>query len=93
MKINPTSGEKLFNVLIHSAKESVNNTVYGTEPNSVTIGAGDSKKALITKTNLNSISSDEYLCADDETLTRADSAIQKVSDIIHSSKIRGLLST
>ena len=65
-----------FSILIHSAKESLNNTLYVTKP--ITISARESKTAMITKCNLNSISTEEDPCANDETLTRADSAIKKV---------------
>ena len=37
-----------------------------------------SKKVMITKSNLNSISTIEDPCANDDTLTRADAAIKKV---------------
>ena len=63
-------------VLIHNGKESLNNTLYGTEP--LVINTGMSKKVMITKRNLNSISTVEDPCADDNTLTRADAAIKKV---------------
>ena len=69
-----------FSILIHSAKESLNNTLYVTKP--ITISARESKTAMITKCNLNSISTEEDPCANDETLTRADSAIKKVPHLM-----------
>ena len=63
-------------VLIHSAKESVSNAYFGIK--AISIHADEKKTALITKSNMNSISTEENPCADDKTLTRADSAIKKV---------------
>ena len=56
-----------FEVLIHSSEESLNNALYDIEP--ITISKGDVKKAMFTKTNLNSISTEVDPCADEETLT------------------------
>ena len=63
-------------MLIHNGKESLNNTLNDVEP--IVINTGMSKKVMITKSNLNSISTCEDPCADDNTLTRADAAIKKV---------------
>ena len=67
---------EFFDVLIHSPKESLNNTLYATER--ITIEDKKKMTGKITKSNLNSISTNEDPCADDGTLTRADSAINKV---------------
>ena len=63
-------------VLIHSSEDSLNNALYGTEP--ITISSGISTTARISKTNLNSISTEGDPCADEETLTGADFAIKMV---------------
>ena len=78
-KLNLANIPKYLNyveVFIHNGKESLNNTIYDTEP--IVINTGMSKKVKITKSNLNSISTIEDPCANDDTLTRADAAIKKV---------------
>lgn len=77
LKVPISTYLNLVEVLIHSGKENLNNTLYDIKP--IVIHAGRSKTIMITKSNFNSISTVEDPCADDKTLTRADAAIKMVS--------------
>ena len=74
--ITPSYPVETVEVLIHSGKETLHNTLNCIKP--INIKAGRSKTIMITKSNLNSISTVDDPCADDKTLTRADAAIKKV---------------
>ena len=66
-----------YKVLIHGSKLTLNNDLHSTNP-FVTVETKKNKIASISKSNLDSISTEENICAADETLIRTDCQKTKV---------------
>ena len=76
---NKTCNTMKYKVLIHTSKETLNNDLHSTDP-IVTIDSKEqSKKALISKMNLDAISTENNACAADKTLNRHECRIRMVN--------------
>ena len=67
-----------YKVLIHDSRGTLNNDLHGTDP-FVIVEHKKANTALISKSNLDSISTEENSCAADETLIRTECRIKKVN--------------
>ena len=75
---NKTVCNLKYKVLIHHSRATLNNDLHGSDP-FVIVEQRKAKTALISKSNLDSISTKENSCAADETLIRTECRMKKVN--------------